>query len=109
MWKLVGESESPTATTSSSAREIERISRAINRASARVTHATCLTRGLAAVVLLRLAGLPYHMIVGVHKSAAGDFSAHAWVVSQGQVVTGNLPDLANYTPLPIGSAIPPLR
>jgi hypothetical protein len=49
------------------------------------------------------------MIVGVHKSAAGDFSAHAWVVSQGQVVTGNLPDLANYTPLPIGSAIPPLR
>jgi hypothetical protein len=105
LWKLIGESEGP-ASTPASALEIARISQAIDRASARVPHATCLTRGLAAALLLRFAGHPYRLIVGVDNGAGG-FSAHAWVVSEGQVVTGNAPDLSSYTPLNIGAAIPP--
>jgi hypothetical protein len=107
MWKLVGEFKASTATPAS-VQEIATMSQAIDRASARVPYATCLTRSLAAAVLLRLAGHPYRLIVGVHKGAGG-FSAHAWVVSEGQVVTGHLSDLSSYTPLPIGAAIPPLR
>jgi Transglutaminase-like superfamily len=88
--------------------EIERIGRAIRRAAARVPRATCLTRGLAAALLLRLAGLPHELFIGVRKDADGTFAAHAWVVSRGTIVAGNLPDLATYTPMPIGAAIPRL-
>src|ERR1700733_6567894 len=58
LWKLIGESGGP-ASTPASVLEIARISQAIDRASARIPHPTCLTRGLAAALLLRLAGHPY--------------------------------------------------
>jgi hypothetical protein len=61
LWKLVGEFEAPTPAPAS-AQEIAGISQATDRASARVPHATCLTRSLAAAILLRLAGHPCLLI-----------------------------------------------
>lgn len=90
--------------------EVVSITRAIDRASAYVPQPTCLVRSLAACVLLRFAGLPHQLIIGVHKDEMGGLSAHAWVLSEGKVVSGGLPDLADYTPFPIGSETPrPLK
>jgi hypothetical protein len=108
IYKVAGQSAAFVA-DSDETQKIVQIRQAIDRASARVPRATCLTRGLAAVVLLRFARLPYRLEIGVLKGADGAFSAHAWVLSGENVVTGNLPDLSGYVPLPIGAPIPPLR
>jgi len=108
IWKVAGGVATPP-TSPLATREIDNIRRAIERASARVRGATCLTRGLAAAILLRFARLPHQLLIGVWKSGEEGFSAHAWVVSEEKIVVGNLPDLARYIPLPIGAAIPPLH
>jgi len=84
--------------------KILQIREAVDRATACVPRATCLTRGLAATVLLRVAGVPYRLVIGVARQVDDTFSAHAWVMSGENIVTGNLPDLSNYVPLPIDSA-----
>jgi len=43
---------------------------------------------------VRLAGLQHELIIAVRKDADGAFVAHAWVVSRGTIMAGNLPDLA---------------
>ncbi len=85
--------------------KIVQIREAVDRATARVPRSTCLTRGLAAAVLLRIAGVPYRLVIGVAKQVDGALSAHAWVMSGENIVTGNLPDLSNYIPLPLDAAI----
>jgi hypothetical protein len=89
--------------------KIAHIREAVDRATARVPRSTCLTRGLAAAVLLRFAGLPYRFEIGVARQVDGSFSAHAWVLSGENIVTGNLPDLPNYVRLPLDSASSPVR
>jgi hypothetical protein len=106
VWKVAG-SSSPNAPDARENAAIAGIRQAIDRAAARVPHTTCLTRALAGALLLRFAGLPYLMVIGVRKPADGGFSAHAWVLSGSEIVTGDLPDLVSYTPLPIGAARPP--
>jgi Transglutaminase-like superfamily len=59
---------------------------------------TCLTRALAAQVLLSRRGHPAVLRIGVVKSAVGKFEAHAWVESDGRVVIGGH-ELERYTPL----------
>ena len=59
---------------------------------------TCLTRALAAQVLLSRRGYPALLHIGVVKSAKGKFEAHAWVESDGRVVIGGH-ELERYTPL----------
>jgi len=108
VWKLAGSSAGRSPHRPASG-EIGRVRRAIDRASARVPGTTCLTRGFAAAILLRLAGLPHRLLIGVRKADDAGFSAHAWVLSEGQIVTGHLPDLGSYIPLPLGAPIPPLR
>jgi hypothetical protein len=108
VWKLAGGSAGRPPHPPASA-DIERIRQAIDRASARVPGTTCLTRGFAAAILLRFAGRPHRMLIGVRKTGDSGFSAHAWVLSEGEIVTGNLPDLGSYIPLPLGAPIPPLR
>jgi hypothetical protein len=59
---------------------------------------TCLTRALAAQVLLSRRGYPALLRIGVVKSAEGKFEAHAWVESAGSVLIGGH-ELERYTPL----------
>lgn len=59
---------------------------------------TCLTKALAAQVLLSRRGRPTLLRIGVVRSAEGKFEAHAWVESEGRVVIGGY-ELERYTPL----------
>lgn len=79
VWKVAG-GAAGRVPDASAIREIERIGQAIDRA-ARVPRSTCLTRSLAAAVLLRFAGLPQRLVTGVQKGSGGAFSAHAWMIS----------------------------
>ena len=47
----------------------------------------------------------YKLNIGVRKNAAGELEAHAWLTSGNHVVTGNLPDLKGFSPMPLESGI----
>lgn len=64
-----------------------------------VPDATCLAQSLTAQVLLTRHGCPHEFRLGVMIAEGGKLAAHAWIESDGQVVLGMLPDLANYKPL----------
>lgn len=61
---------------------------------------TCLTKALAAQVLLDWHGLESQLHIGVAKSAEDDLEAHAWLESEGTILIGDLDDLSRYTRLP---------
>ena len=48
---------------------------------------------------MNIYGLPHEVSIGVAKGENGKIEAHAWVVSQGTVMMGNLPDLSRYVPM----------
>jgi hypothetical protein len=60
----------------------------------------CLARALATQVLLRYYSHQAHLCIGVARSEKGQLQAHAWVESQGRIVSGGLRDLWRYTRLP---------
>ncbi|MBI4169108.1 MAG: lasso peptide biosynthesis B2 protein [Acidobacteria bacterium] len=60
---------------------------------------TCLTRALTAELLLRRRGYPGRMRLGVARSAAGAFLAHAWVEGPGGISI-DAPAPAIFVPLP---------
>lgn len=79
----------------------DRVRWAISRARRVVPKATCLPQALAAEALLTRGGLPAELLIGVKKTPSGKLAAHAWVVSDGRIVVGDLGrELASYTPLP---------
>ena len=47
----------------------------------------------------------YKLNIGVRKNAARELEAHAWLTSGDHVVTGNLPDLKAFSPIPLESGI----
>lgn len=61
----------------------------------------CLARALATQALLRQHSHQAHVRIGVARSQKGQLQAHAWVESQGRIVSGGLKDLWRYTPLPL--------
>jgi len=66
-----------------------------------IPKATCLPQALAAEALLTHGGLPAELQIGVKKTPDGKLTAHAWVVSEGRIVVGDLGrELATYTRLP---------
>ena len=71
-----------------SACQSERIAWAIQLVSRYVPHATCLAQALTAKLLLEDAGIQANLHIGVAKTASGRFEAHAWVETQGRVITG---------------------
>ena len=79
---------------------IRQVVRAVTVASRYVPAATCLTQALATQVLLRRRGHPANLRIGVARSAAGEFQAHAWVECRGEVVIGGVQAPARFTPLP---------
>jgi hypothetical protein len=84
--------------------EAERTAQAIERAAKSVPGATCLTQALAAEILLRRAGHPAAIHVGVAKTPSGELAAHAWIEAYGRVLLGDH-DLDHFTPLhPVGGS-----
>jgi hypothetical protein len=77
---------------------------AIGVAQRVVPDATCLPQAVAAESILTRAGYPVLLRIGVLKSAAGKFEAHAWVECEGEIVVGQLPgglgEYAQFPPLP---------
>jgi hypothetical protein len=65
----------------------DRIAWAANAVDTRLPHSTCLTRALAASLLLTLHGHPATLRLGVTR-AGGELAAHAWLESNGRAVVG---------------------
>ncbi|WP_299407083.1 lasso peptide biosynthesis B2 protein [Acaryochloris sp. IP29b_bin.148] len=63
-------------------------------------HVKCLARALATEVLLRRHHHNPQLRIGVTKTSSGQLEAHAWVELEGQVVIGQVDDLARFTPMP---------
>ena len=61
---------------------------------------SCLTQALATQVLLSRRGYPTLLHIGVARGEQGRFQAHAWVESEGKVVTGGT-GLENFIPLAV--------
>ena len=72
---------------------------AVRRAGRLVPGATCLPQALTGRVLLARAGHLSELRIGVRKSAAAGFEAHAWLEHRGEVVLGELEDLSCYVPM----------
>jgi hypothetical protein len=79
---------------------INRVAAAVTVASRYVPAATCLTQALATQVLLRRCGYAADLRIGVARSGAGEFQAHAWVECQGKIVIGGAQALSRFTPFP---------
>jgi transglutaminase superfamily protein len=62
--------------------------RFVNAASRVIPLATCLTRAVAAELLLRRNGHDASLKIGVSKTASDSLLAHAWVESDGVIVIG---------------------
>jgi hypothetical protein len=65
---------------------------------------TCLTRALVAELLLDAHEGPMTLTIGVRKTAAGAFHAHAWLAREDRVLVGATSDeylpMASWTGLP---------
>jgi hypothetical protein len=74
------------------------IARAITSAAARVPwRSDCLLQAMAASAMLRKRNLPSHVCIGVRRGPAGALEAHAWLVTNGGIVTGMLPGLTEFS------------
>lgn len=73
---------------------------AVEVASRYVPFATCLTRALVVQMLFTQKGYPAHLCIGVAKSKDDRLEAHAWVESEGRIVTGGLKDISRFNLLP---------
>jgi hypothetical protein len=93
---LIGKRRSPSPTLTR-----DQVRWAMDKAQRVVPRATCLPQALAAEALLTRSGLAAELQIGVKKTPDGKLAAHAWVLSEGRIVVGDLgTDLATYTPLP---------
>lgn len=82
------------------------ISWAVIAASRFVPGATCLVQAIVGRRLLLRHGYPAELKIGVTRDAQGAFAAHAWLVSEDQVLIGQ--DARRYSemPLPTDAASP---
>lgn len=88
------------------AAEVEIAAWAINAAAARVPwRSDCLLQAMAGSMWLDAIDRNYRLNIGVRKNAANELEAHAWLTSGGLVVTGHLPDLDAFSPIPLESGI----
>jgi hypothetical protein len=62
--------------------------------------ATCLPRALAAQTLLLQAGYETTLRIGMAKTADGKLEGHAWLERNGDIIIGELDDLARFTLVP---------
>lgn len=79
----------------------EEIGWAVSRASRFVPRSTCLAEALATQVLLSRAGYASMIRVGIRKREDAEFTAHAWVESEGKVIAGGKEDVDKYEPMSV--------
>jgi len=78
-----------------------RVAWAVTVSSEYVPQATCLTQALATKILLGRRGQPAVLRIGVTREEGGEFIAHAWLESNGEVVIGGSGSLLKrYTAIP---------
>ena len=79
---------------------VNRIVQAVYRSSRHQPgNPMCLARALTTSVLMSIYDFPHEISIGVAKGENGKLKAHAWVMSQDNVIVGNLPDLSSYVPM----------
>lgn len=69
---------------------------AVGAAGRRITGTTCLAEALAADTMLRRRGYHPLLRIGVRQGDHSLLDAHAWVECDGQVVMGEVPQIADY-------------
>ena len=67
---------------------------AVEAASRRIPHASCLTQALATQLLLGFFGYGSRICLGVGRSEEGEFRAHVWVERDGRVLIGGAESLS---------------
>lgn len=72
--------------------------RAVDRAARLIPRATCLVKALAAQAMLTRAGFRPKLELGVARSEAREFEAHAWLELDGAIVVGGQ-ERAKFSPL----------
>ncbi len=81
----------------------EEICWAITSMARCIPGATCLPQSVAARAMLRRAGYPADIRVGVAKGSDGGIEAHAWVASGEKILLGA--SERNYVELPVGTRL----
>lgn len=77
---------------------IDRMTWAVRSAVRFVPGTTCLVQALTTQVLLVRRGYKPRLTIGVAKNEESRFRAHAWVVCENEILTGDR-EVAKYTPL----------
>ena len=85
--------------------EIQKIVRSVDFFSRFHPFASCLTRSLSALLLIRFNGEHAILKIGVAKDETETFKAHAWLESNGRIVIGQVPSTNQYTVLDSFSGI----
>ena len=78
---------------------VVRTAASVRRVSRYVPAATCLTQALATQFLLTRQGQVSSLRIGVTKTEAGEFKAHAWLESEGKIIIGGVEGSRRYTVL----------
>lgn len=73
---------------------------AVSAAAKRVPEATCLTQALATQIMLGRRGHRASLQLGIMKTQAGKFDAHAWIERNGHVLIGLNETFSQLTRLP---------
>lgn len=76
---------------------VEKVGWAVELAGRHVP-GTCLTRAMAAQIMLARRGYPVLLHIGVAREAEEQFLAHAWLECEGRVIVGEY-ELERYIPL----------
>ena len=99
-WRPRMNDSAPAAAANESMHPVpaDRIAWAVSAAARYVPGATCLVQALVARDLLRNAGYPARICLGVDNHAEDRFQAHAWVECEGRVLLGGTESV--YAPLP---------
>lgn len=93
---VIGEPGAPLG--SEQARVIEHVAFAIPRVAPRLPWRTdCMVQALAGERWLRRHGIVSQIVIGVKKNDSGGLEAHAWLETEGAIVTGG--DVTDFNPL----------
>ena len=96
----------PSRSTSASTADAQLIGWAIASAAARVPwRSDCLIQAMATASWLRELDNGWTLHIGVRRGPAGLLEAHAWLDSGNTVISGNLPDLDSFSPIPLSDFV----
>lgn len=76
-----------------------RIAWGVRASSHYVPKATCLPQALAAQYLLARSAYPADLQIGVTRDKNGKLEAHAWVISENQIIIGNVSNVDQFVSL----------